>query len=328
MLFYVGFLTSIFAVIYFSKIINSTNFPHFGLQIITLMLIALATFRYEVGVDYVTYFEMVRDFKLLAILRTEPFNQGIFFLSAYVESPFLCFFIYACITYIFVYKACVNNSISPYFSLLIYITFFYLESLGFIRQAVAMSIGLYAFKYIKQQKYVKYILWIIVCMMFHLSAIILMVVYPLYWKCRLKHALIGIVCIMALKSVIFYAITAMNFYTGYLEIELGGGGKLKYLYPLILLFLAAISRWKFSLEVERLFVISLIAIPFPFIFSPHVGMRISNYFFYYICYLIPLVYKEKKNVDKIAMSLIVSLVFFIYIGVSSYYVPYLWYWNR
>lgn len=328
MIFYIGFIIFILLIIFISKFVNSEQHPNLGLKIILLMLIALAALRYNVGVDYETYYNIIEQFQLWAILRMEPLNQVIFFTSTYLDSPFFCFAAYAYLTYIFIYKACIKNSVSPYFSLFIYTSFFYLESLSFIRQAVAMSIGLYAFKYIKEKKAIKYSIWIMVSMLFHLSAVLLFIAYPIYWKCRLKYAILAISCAVFLKSIIFSILNTLNFYTGYIDSDIGGGEKLKYLYPLILFSLGCIKNWKFSIEEERLFTITVIALPFPFMFPSHIGMRISNYFLFYLCYLCPLLVKDYTYKTKLFISIICSIIFLIYIGVSSFYTPYIFYWNK
>lgn len=328
MSFYIVFIILILSIIYISKFVDSKDHPYFGLKIILLMLIALAALRYEVGVDYVTYYNIIDKFQLWAILRMEPLNQVIFFISTYLDSPFFCFAAYAYLTYIFIYKACIRNSISPYFALFIYTSLFYLESLSFIRQAVAMSIGLYAFKYIKEKKIAKYSIWIVISMLFHLSAILLFIAYPIYWRCKLKYTIIAIAGAVFLKNIIFSILNTLNFYAGYIESEIEGGGKLKYLYPLILFSLGCMKKWKFSLEEERLFTITVIALPFPFLFPSHIGMRISNYFLFYLCYLCPLLVKDYTYKTKLCISIICSTIFLIYIGVSSFYTPYIFYWNK
>lgn len=327
MLLYLFFIICILFIIAVSKTINSQNYAHLGLQVITITLIIFAACRYDVGVDYMTYYNIIHGYKLGAILRTEPLNQLIFSLTARWDSPFLCFLIYACITYIFVYKACVNNSIRPYLSIFLYITLFYLESLGYIRQAVSIAIGLYAFKYIKTQRFKSYCLWVGISMLFHLSAIILLAAYFIYWKVRLKSAIIMVIGILVLKELLFSAITALNFYSGYIDKEISGGSKLKYLYPLLLGFIG-ILQWNMNREKERLYTVCFLALPFPFIFPPHTGMRIGNYFFSYICFLIPLFFQESNYKIRTTFAFLTTLIFFIYILISKDYIPYRFYWEK
>lgn len=323
---YIIFIIAILAVIALSKLVKEPQYPHFGLQVITLIIIVFAGCRYAVGVDYTTYYNIIHQHNLIGILRTEPLNQLIFLLTAKWDTPFLCFWIYACITYLFAYKACVANSQRPYLSLFIYITLFYLESLGFIRQAVAMTIGLYAFKYIQTQNFKKYCIWIIICTMFHVSSIILLPAYFVYWKLRLKYAIAFIIIITALKGIIFSLLNVLNFYSGYIDKEISGGSKLKYLYPLILSFMV-IFHHNIGREKERLYTLCILALPFPFIFPPHTGMRISNYYFIYICFLIPHFFQDDNYKVRLIFTLLFILVFFLYIYVSDYYIPYTFYWN-
>lgn len=273
------------------------------------------------------YYGFIHKIMVGAILRFEPLNQLIFFLSIYFKSPLLCFIVYAFIIYTFVYKACINNSTRPYLSIFLYICLFYLESLGYIRQAVAISIGFYAFRYVKAKNFKKYCIWVGIAMLFHLSAVILIAAYFIYWKMRLKYAIIFAISFLILKNIFFFILDKLNFYSGYSDMNISGGGKLKFLYPL-LLSLIAILHGKMNREDERIYSICLLALPFPFIFPAHTGMRIGNYFFVYICLLIPSIFLRSNYKTRVLFAILTTMIFFIYLGVSVKYVPYTFYWNK
>lgn len=324
---YISFILCILLIIFISKTIKKPLYPHLGIQIITIFMIIFAACRYAVGVDYLVYYDFVNRTMLGAILRFEPLNQLIFFLSVYFKSPFFCFMVYACIIYTFIYKACINNSRRPYLSIFLYICLFYLESLGYIRQAAAISIGLYAFKFIKTRNLTKYCIWIGVAMLFHLSAAILIMAYYIYWKIKLKYAIIIAISSLFLKNIFFLILDKLNFYSGYSDISISGGGKLKFLYPLILTLIFLLHP-KMNREDERIFTICLLAIPFPFIFPAHTGMRIGNYFFVYICFLIPYIFQYSNYKIRLLFTILTTMIFFTYLALSVKYVPYTFYWNK
>lgn len=324
---YFIFILQILLIIFISKTINRPLYPHLGMQIITFCMIVFATCRYAVGVDYMVYYGFVHKTMIGAILRFEPLNQLIFFLSIYFKSPLLCFIIYACIIYTFVYKACINNSIRPYLSIFLYICLFYLESLGYIRQATAISIGLYAFKYIRIRNLKKYCIWVGIAMMFHLSAAILIIAYYIYWRVRLKYATIIAISSLFLKNLLFLILDKINFYSDYSDMSISGGGKLKFLYPLILT-LIIFSHRNLNREDERLLTVCLLALPFPFIFPAHTGMRIGNYFFVYTCFLIPYIFQHSNYKIRLLFATLTTMVFFTYLAVSVKYIPYTLYWNK
>lgn len=327
MLPYALFIFCVLSVIAISKLVKSPVYPNFGLAVITLILIVFAGCRYEVGVDYPIYYQFANEAIIGRILRFEPFNQLIFYLSIFLDSPFICFLIYAIIIYIFIYKGCAENSQRPYLSIFLYICLFYLESLGYLRQAAAISVGFYAFKYVRLKLFKKYCLWVGIAMMFHLSAIILLSIYFIYWRIRLKYALLLAGASLALKNLFFLILDKLNFYAGYADMAIEGGGKLKFLYPLILSFIALL-HWNMNREDERLYTICFIALPFPFIFPPHTGMRIGNYFFACICFLIPQLFQNSSYKKRLLLSAITTMVFFTYLFVSVRYIPYTLYWNK
>lgn len=135
--------------------------------------------RYDVGVDYLAYLEgylsktHVGRNELLFNLLSEigwkfnihsvvyfsiiAFIQIFFFLYAFKDErflfPFLIFFLFT------------NGSWQ-----------FWMNG---IRQALAMCIWIFSLKYIEEKKLIKYVVWGIVAFLFHRSAIILFLFYPI-----------------------------------------------------------------------------------------------------------------------------------------------------
>lgn len=77
---------------------------------------------------------------------------------------------------IFIYK----NSLNPLMSFIMFIGLrYYSFTLTGIRQALAWSIILFAYQFIKEKKFIKFTLVVIVASLFHISAILFIFAYPL-----------------------------------------------------------------------------------------------------------------------------------------------------
>lgn len=115
-----------------------------------------------------------------------------------------------------------------------------------IRQAIALSIFLMAFHYIGEKKLLKYILAIIVAALFHKTALILLLIYPLINIPPSKYKNI-VVAVLALLTLIFEPIVSnlliMDFYEQYSDKVISGDGiALFSVYVLMYAVYAILSR--------------------------------------------------------------------------------------
>ena len=107
----------------------------------------------------------------------------------------------------------------------------YMNSFNLMRQILAIAIALQAFKMIKEGKYKKAVIVILVAFLFHKTAILLLALIPLYlWKNKkraTKFVFIGAVAITAGLQVIAVIISALipryanYFTTNYWDTEVG-----------------------------------------------------------------------------------------------------------
>lgn len=65
----------------------------------------------------------------------------------------------------------------------IFLTYFYSFTLNLMRQLIAITIVLYAFKYVKEKSFFKYVVAIIIAMMIQTMAVVGICIYPLYYIC-------------------------------------------------------------------------------------------------------------------------------------------------
>lgn len=99
----------------------------------------------------------------------------------------------------FIFKAIYEQSISPIFSIFLYvITSVYFISMNMIRQGIATAIFLYSIKYIKRKDFIRYLFCILLASSVHLMAFIYLPIY--FWDIAklTKRKIIGIVFIGAL----------------------------------------------------------------------------------------------------------------------------------
>ena len=90
-------------------------------------------------------------------------------------------------------------------SLFIYIILYYTSTFNIMRQWIACSIFLLAFKYIVDKKIIKYVCMIIIASLFHTTAIILLLIYPFLQETIIKEKIF----ILTVTIVIAMTITIL-----------------------------------------------------------------------------------------------------------------------
>ena len=162
-----------------------------------LVLVLISSFRYETGTDFTTYQSLYYElneintferflaqipvtepaFILLNLLAEAVFNnsQMIFALSAFI---ILAFF------YMSMSQYFEKNSIM--LAVMVFIGFFFAQSLNIMRQIIATSIVFFATQQLLQKKYGLAVLWLAVATAFHVTALVVLPFWLLYgdppWK--------------------------------------------------------------------------------------------------------------------------------------------------
>ena len=152
-----------------------------------LLLVLFSTFRQYisngayVGNDYYSYNNW---FNLIENLKLSVFNDFLFnLLMLIIKKCFDNFIFFLLVVAIFqiyaIYKFAFENSSDYFYCIYVFLAFgIYDLGLSAIRQFIALSFFLLAFKQIKDRKFFKYFIYIVLASMFHSSAIILLFVYP------------------------------------------------------------------------------------------------------------------------------------------------------
>ena len=152
-----------------------------------LVPILVSALRFNVGTDYVSYVQMFHSLSVIPIGNyfTEVFPKieiGFYLLiqlsSWLTNGPFLVFLISAALSVGFFYaglkKYGVKHQALVY---LLYLLIIFPTTFNGIRQGIAAAICFYAITFIISRKPGKYLLWIFIASLFHVSALFLI---PLY----------------------------------------------------------------------------------------------------------------------------------------------------
>lgn len=137
--------------------------------------------RYNVGVDYPSYLEgylygYENDFEFLFGLITKGMaslniHYAVYFsLWAFIE-VFLLFYTFRNQRFLF-----------PYIAFFLIFGSYYLSMMNIIRQQLAACIFLFSLQYVDSRKWIKYYLCVLLAFLFHKSALLLLIIYPLFSK--------------------------------------------------------------------------------------------------------------------------------------------------
>lgn len=303
-----------------------------ALSLAVFLITCFSIFRYDIGFDYQAYFRFISMNSEEGIERFEPISYSLMYLARWIGYPPVVFILFGIPTYMFMYKGFKKNSVNVGLSIVIYLSLFYLFSLGAIRQALAMSICLYNYTNLRQCNSKKFVIYVVVATLVHYSAIITLILYPIYHFIKFRTLIIISIVLFAIKQVFVYVIINYTVYGAYLdETSSISGGRFKQLFY-IALFVSIFLLVKvknFSKEEKCLMKILFVSLLFPFYFGTALGDRISNNLYIYYCYFFPLLLHNKYKYKRIIYNLIFLCYFFFYIYYTSYgtggaapYLPY------
>lgn len=303
------FLYIIIASIGYIKFENKKNINNLCFTIIFLFM----GFRYDVGWDFRWYFTLAQKIYLnkysifmtlkdlgiwdpnkFQYLRLEFFNKIIYKIAWYLENPQIVILIYSFLVLYFIKKGLENenkNSIYPWI-IFLSIPLFFFNFTSLMRQAVAIGIIFYSYRYIKKRDIKKYLITIILASLFHSTALFIIPQYYLYNLELSKKKLI----LMFMSSffakpflMIILKLGIFSKYRGYVTNSVGEGGKIIYFLIigiglLVLLFYKQLIRRKSNRYFINMIILGCF-IYISLISLGHLGPRISMYYIIYILYI-------------------------------------------
>ena len=207
-----------FLLLTFTKSLDiKSNSNGFGYILASCILLIIAVIRFDVGWDYRSYYTILDEKILAGYIRFEPLCLLLSLIAMHFEMPELFFILSSIIIYTTTFIAFKKFSVSPSLSLIVYLGLFYLISLSIIRQALAISICLYAYKYVISRNFRKFILCIIIATLFHYSAIISLIIYPIFHKYKIKTVIIFLIIAIFSRNIFFFILGYFNLFTAYLD---------------------------------------------------------------------------------------------------------------
>lgn len=227
--------------------------------IVSLILSVLAGLRNQVGTDFATYdyiFNVIRSDNLVHFFlygqTRNPWEPGFVILVKILTTIGNNELVFGAINFLplILILYTLQKYYKDYDLSLCFFTFccmIYTDSYNICRQFIASSIIFFAFHYVFERKAIKYLLFCIIAMTFHASAIIAIMIYFLWdgKKEKVNYKALSLLGICAIILALFYPIiisivaTKFSFFKKYLylQTELNYSNRDFYLNTFILLIL-------------------------------------------------------------------------------------------
>lgn len=308
--------------------VNNYRSKNFYLIIPVIVILIMGIFRETtVGYDSETYYKYywicIDDFSWPYLFTHFSIDNGFYIvlklIAIFTRDWWLARAILFVITFLLYYYFITEYSPYPIMSLIIVLGLALLGLMfSILRQALAGAITLFAYKYVHRNKGINSIIFILLAATIHKSALVCLYIILLYklklkkffgFKLLLYSVIVGIIFTIVVPIII--KLYADSRYEG-IAAHNGGYGMLLFMITvtILILLLFEITNKKQDLEMGFIFNISCGAI------FLQIGAliwellnRITIYFSFYWCLLIPmLIYKLPKN-WRIAYYIIVVVLF-------------------
>lgn len=309
-----------------------------------LIILLFATFRYDVGWDYMTYYDIAKapesdlDFE-----RFSFFWKAIILFANWMEYPELALIIPSILIYIIgfggIFLLNKGDEEKITCSLLVYTfwPYFYLSTFSTIRQALAISICLLVYALIKRKQMVWGCLLFVFNLFIHPSAIVSIFMFPLLlrnyrigFKIVIVSVCAGVFLLTIVSVVLSYVGMYMNYLTG--EADFGKGLAILLIGIGSLLLLCMYVAQTREIEIEFLGIVIITFFIEAAIYLLGLPSVISRVLSYFSILFIFVLFESVKLIDyRLSRIVIIAMVmlFFWYLNhttladsCSSGYVPY------
>lgn len=231
---------------------------------------------------------------------------------------FLCVCAFVSLLPIFVILR--KNSENFEFSLIIYLALpCFLMLFSGVRQAIAIGLCFASYSFIVQKKLVKFVLLVLVAFLFHSSAILFLIAFPVYYfPIKKKYRFITLLLIFVVfvfRTQLFYLLAPLLDDSA--KADNNGALALFLVFILVYIFCCYFSKdCKKDNGLLNLFLIAILCQAFGNIFAS--AARVGFYFMPFICLLLPKVLKNIRNPERSLISIPIYSIFIIY-GLYSLY---------
>lgn len=312
------------------------------------LFIFIAAFRHSsVGIDTVVYEDAFNYFLANANLRDiftngrfEPGFSAVIVLLRKLGSFFWLKLFVVTVNVCLIFKAINKYSSIVWLSCLLYFLYaIYRANFNEMRQAVAVAIAIYGFKYIVDKNFWKYLLTISIAFLFHKTALLMI---PLFFfayfdKVKIWHMISIGILFVAIWTYSYFFIDIINL-IGRNEYTLNEetGGWALFALQLLTVVIAFIQRDKLNqsrVNIASFYLVSFSLILFPICHLNPTFFRMEFYAWIYMLFLVPNMLKSIEN------SLIRNIGIICYIGIGLYqafsqtytaqtdFIPYMFMWE-
>jgi len=304
---YFAILACVISLMITSYYIRNDFFYYLAFLLLTLF----AGLRVDVGVDFESYDQMFSLIRMdAAPFSFEPLNILIIniinFLDLGNQFIFIAYSFFIMTGVIFFIK-----KLSPLkeLSLLIFmmIGIFYLSTFNGIRQWAAISMSLFAITRLLEKKYFQTGFALVSAILFHLSAIILLLLPLLLVRWRLKHVVAAIIVCLLFSNIFLYAIQNSQYFLYLDAIRFDQTGNIFFIFFYLVFLLLSLILFKYfshssnlsrtqvlllNMNLASLFVLLLgVVMEIDFLTL----MRVNSYFQVQLIVLIPMLLIEIRN---------------------------------
>lgn len=209
-----------------------------------------------------------------------------------------------------------------------YLLLFYNLNFNMLRQGMALVILLLGFKYIREEKFLKFILVVLFAYLFHSTAIIALLVYIIYliiahknnannWVQMSLIYICSIIFILSFESISQFLLNAGILsarYAIYLNSDNAATGR-SYIFYLLIFIVCILSVKSEKDTIFNFFeIITFICISFSILVKISYLSRVINYFSIYLCFGIPYIFEKKSRVILNGITFRPLIMYILLIG--------------
>jgi len=305
-----------------------------AMKLFWILLLILLALRHEtIGIDlknYKTIFNYISANSWpVALRRSEEVGYSLLnkIISLFTDDFRWVMVVTSMLSIWFIGRAYVKYSTDTALTVALFITISnFIVLFSGLRQSIAISIGFIAFEFVRKKKLLPYLLTVLLAMTFHISAFMLLFMYPLYHIRIKKIWLVWIIPVLAIALVfnqqIFGFLTSiLSMFTDYdTQISLTGSYTMLILFALFAAFSYLIPDEANLDDDTRGMRNFMLLVVFLQMFAPlhTIAMRMNYYYMAFIPLLIPRIIKYRCTrwshvavIAKHAMIIFFIIFFFV-----------------
>lgn len=281
-----------------------------------ILLFLISAIRFDVGYDYISYYYLAKT--LNGSKRIEFMYKIFLELSHFIKYPQMIFIITSFLSIMVLYIS-LKNYKERNLILMTFVGLFYLDTLSAQRYMLAYIIVFSGFKYIVNRNLRKYLIVILIAVLFHKMAIIGMIFYFFYQKISLKKIILLFFLITIFGNLVIEIVKKIGFYDHYFEIANSGGNKILIFYLILGMLLLILRNKLIKLNFKNNLIINIyiysLALNIVFLPFSSIGSRLGELGYMYILYMITDIVRifKNKNLIRIFITFTAGVIFVIYI---------------